>query len=504
MRYLFFKGYELPVKLSLHSITIILGSCVSGFGISVTNFVVRKELSATSFSVLGVANKFATLLLNFNIWEHHSSFHANIFLASGILGSLLYQRGNTSEKNKKSMLFTNSVVLMLIFILIIFFSWMEINREEPYKHAQTLSDVEGIKDDGHSSTSSKEDSIHSNFKNLCYTTYLRDYINSITSNKDPQAENSRVLIFKPRGGLADSYSGLASSVLVAMLSKRRLYIDWLDAASVMYSPLLPEIWNIEEDQTEWLYLEDESRSFDIIFSQALKNTTVIKVSGNRGFVHHFFHSRQYRTYKDELGIWPSHAFGCLVGPLLNWKPLVRSAFRTEMEILSNIDIFSVGIHARVFNKGGNLTKREQNERVNLDTFAPLFTCAKQLTDRFKGKKQVKWLLISDSNKLKGLAKKKYGEKILTTDVFIGDVMHYGTVGSNVRSSALGSAVGEMWLLGFADKLVVMDRSGYGRVGAARALRLNDTYSVRANPKTFKGCIGEPTSYYSISRMGAGL
>ena len=50
----------------------------------------------------------------------------------------------------------------------------------------------------------------------------------------------------------------------------------------------------------------------------------------------------------------------------------------------------------------------------------------------------------------------------------------------------------------------MDRSGYGRVGAARALRLNDTYSVRANPKTFTGCMGEPTPYHSISRMGAGL
>ena len=103
-----------------------------------------------------------------------------------------------------------------------------------------------------------------------------------------------------------------------------------------------------------------------------------------------------------------------------------------------------------------------------------------------------------------MAAKKYGKKVLTTDVFIGDVMHYGKVQSDVRSSALGSAVGEMWLLGFADKLVVMDRSGYGRVGAARALRLNDTYSVRANPKTFKGCMGEPTPYYSISRMGAGL
>lgn len=501
--YLSFKKYELPTHLSVYTITVVLGSCVSGFGISVTNFVVRKELSAISFSVLGVANKFATLLINFNIWEHHSSFYANIFLASGIIGSLLYQRGSIGEKNSKVMLLSNITVLLLIFVLILYSSWM-MSRKELIQPAHDFFLSLDLKADDDLSISTKEDSVHSKFKQLCHGSYLRDYVRFSTSDKAFQAESPRVLIFKPRGGLADSFAGLASSVLVAMVSKRRLYIDWPDAASVLYSPLLPEIWDVEEDETEWLHLTGGNQSFDNIFSQVLTNTNLIKVSGNRGFVHHFFSSRQYRSYKDELGIWPSCAFGCLVGPLLDWKPLVRSAFRTEIEILSNPDIFSVGIHVRVFNKGGNLVQREQNGGVNIDKFAPLFTCAEQLTYRFKGKKQVKWLLISDSQKLKRMAAKKYGKKILTTDVFIGDIMHYDKVQSDVRSSALGSAVGEMWLLGFADKLVVMDRSGYGRVGAARALRLNDTYSVRSNPKTFKGCMGEPTPYSSISRMGAGL
>jgi len=94
---------------------------------------------------------------------------------------------------------------------------------------------------------------------------------------------------------------------------------------------------------------------------------------------------------------------------------------------------------------------------------------------------------------------------LTSNVFIGDKMHYEESKTNdVLFSAFASAVEEMWFLSYVDKLVIMDRSRFGRIGAARASRLNDTYSVRANPKVFKRCTNGPTSVSKLSRLGAGL
>ena len=75
-------------------------SCCAGIAMSVSAFAVRKELSATSFSVLGVANKFLTIAFNSLAWAHHSSLKSRILLALGILATVTYQQSMAPPEPK--------------------------------------------------------------------------------------------------------------------------------------------------------------------------------------------------------------------------------------------------------------------------------------------------------------------------------------------------------------------------------------------------------------------
>lgn len=51
----------------------VLVTCVLGAAISFAGWGTRSRLSATSFTVLGVACKIATVGINLVVWQHHSS-----------------------------------------------------------------------------------------------------------------------------------------------------------------------------------------------------------------------------------------------------------------------------------------------------------------------------------------------------------------------------------------------------------------------------------------------
>eukprot|EP01059_Diplonema_ambulator_P003507 TRINITY_DN13200_c0_g2_i1.p1 TRINITY_DN13200_c0_g2~~TRINITY_DN13200_c0_g2_i1.p1 ORF type:complete len:345 (+),score=91.13 TRINITY_DN13200_c0_g2_i1:43-1077(+) len=66
-------------------------SCVIGVAISFFGLNTRKALTATSFTVLGVINKFLTVLVNTVIWDKHSSKLGIFCVIMTILGGVLYQ-----------------------------------------------------------------------------------------------------------------------------------------------------------------------------------------------------------------------------------------------------------------------------------------------------------------------------------------------------------------------------------------------------------------------------
>lgn len=67
-------------------------SCVFGVMISFFAMACRKELSATTFTVLGVVNKIGTVVINYTVWQFHASPLGLIFLLACIMGGVMYQQ----------------------------------------------------------------------------------------------------------------------------------------------------------------------------------------------------------------------------------------------------------------------------------------------------------------------------------------------------------------------------------------------------------------------------
>lgn len=85
------KPSFMALEWSLDAIAVLLLSCVIGVAISYAGFNLRNLLSATSFTVVGVVCKIATVLINDVIWTYHSNAfgHAALFIC--ILAGIAYE-----------------------------------------------------------------------------------------------------------------------------------------------------------------------------------------------------------------------------------------------------------------------------------------------------------------------------------------------------------------------------------------------------------------------------
>lgn len=73
-------------------------SCLMGLSISYFALNCRKVLSATSFTVLAVTNKFATVVINTVIWTHHASTLGIMCLLLCISAGIMYSNAAKEEK----------------------------------------------------------------------------------------------------------------------------------------------------------------------------------------------------------------------------------------------------------------------------------------------------------------------------------------------------------------------------------------------------------------------
>ena len=69
----------------------LLASCAMGVGISYSGWRTRSVITATTFTLVGVINKMATIAFTVIIWPHDTSFMSIVALVFCILFGLLYQ-----------------------------------------------------------------------------------------------------------------------------------------------------------------------------------------------------------------------------------------------------------------------------------------------------------------------------------------------------------------------------------------------------------------------------
>merc|ERR1712187_729799 len=67
----------LKTEWSLAALIVLLSSCVVGITISYAGFNLRKLISATSFTVVGVVCKIITVLINGLIGKNHSNLYGH-------------------------------------------------------------------------------------------------------------------------------------------------------------------------------------------------------------------------------------------------------------------------------------------------------------------------------------------------------------------------------------------------------------------------------------------
>ncbi|RWW66661.1 hypothetical protein BHE74_00025946 [Ensete ventricosum] len=91
--------------LQLDATVAVALSCVFGLLISFFGFATRRAISATAFTVTGVANKFLTVAINVMIWDKHASPLGLACLLSTLVGGVVYQQsvtGSASFPSKQS------------------------------------------------------------------------------------------------------------------------------------------------------------------------------------------------------------------------------------------------------------------------------------------------------------------------------------------------------------------------------------------------------------------
>lgn len=91
--------YRVP-QLNGFGLAIVLFSCITGTLIGYTTWLCRGLLSATTFTLVGVVNKFITVLLNVLVWDRHSTPLGITAVCVCLLAGSFYQQAPRREVTK--------------------------------------------------------------------------------------------------------------------------------------------------------------------------------------------------------------------------------------------------------------------------------------------------------------------------------------------------------------------------------------------------------------------
>jgi len=87
-------------EMPANGMAILIFSCVAGTLIGYTGWLCRGMVSATSYTLVGVVNKFLTVLLNVLIWDKHSSPMGLAAVCVCLGSGMFYQQSPMREDAK--------------------------------------------------------------------------------------------------------------------------------------------------------------------------------------------------------------------------------------------------------------------------------------------------------------------------------------------------------------------------------------------------------------------
>jgi len=90
-------------EMPANGMAILIFSCVAGTLIGYTGWLCRGMISATSYTLVGVVNKFLTVLLNVAIWDKHSSPMGLAAVCLCLGSGMFYQQSPMREDAKAAM-----------------------------------------------------------------------------------------------------------------------------------------------------------------------------------------------------------------------------------------------------------------------------------------------------------------------------------------------------------------------------------------------------------------
>lgn len=91
------KVFALPTE----GVLVLLFSCVVGTLIGCSGWYCRGMISAASYTLVGVVNKFFTVLMNVMLWEKHSSSNGLVAVCACLVAGFFYQQAPMRSVTKK-------------------------------------------------------------------------------------------------------------------------------------------------------------------------------------------------------------------------------------------------------------------------------------------------------------------------------------------------------------------------------------------------------------------
>lgn len=92
---------EKLMEIPANGMMILIFSCIAGTLIGYTGWLCRGMVSATTYTLVGVVNKFLTVLLNVMVWDKHSSTFGIFSVCVCLLAGSLYQQAPRRDEARK-------------------------------------------------------------------------------------------------------------------------------------------------------------------------------------------------------------------------------------------------------------------------------------------------------------------------------------------------------------------------------------------------------------------
>jgi GDP-mannose transporter len=92
--------YEKLVEMPANGVLILIFSCIAGTLIGYTGWLCRGMVSAATYTLVGVVNKFLTVLLNVLVWDKHSSPGGLLAVCFCLIAGVFYQQAPKRDDSK--------------------------------------------------------------------------------------------------------------------------------------------------------------------------------------------------------------------------------------------------------------------------------------------------------------------------------------------------------------------------------------------------------------------